>query len=362
MIQALLYMTLGLCGLYILFTLLLMTGLFRLAKHNNTAQPFVTVVIAARNEAVNIKSCLQALKLQSYPSQKIEIILVNDRSTDRTIEQAQNCTLPNLTIISVTHQDHLCPKKNALHQGIMASQGEIILTTDADCAPEPYWIQNTIQCFTPPIGMIVGYAPLLAPPGLFNPLLGVPSLVVAALSAGSIGLGFPLTCSGRNLAYRRKAYDDVHGFEGVGHILGGDDVYLMNKIAKSAYHIAFHHSPNAKVPSSVHTDNQLNRQVRYQSKSLHYDTNALLPALAVYIFHLILFLLPLWFLYFPSAFYTVGLCLVLKSTADMAVLTVAAKRFGSLQQFIWFPILEAILVPYVVIFCALGALMPTKWK
>lgn len=362
MIQVIIDITIVLCGLYIFFTLLLTAGLFRWAKRTHTAQPPITVIIPARNEENNIKQCLRALQLQTYPPQKTEIILVNDRSTDRTVKYAQSCNLSNLRIVSANPQEDLCPKKNAIHQGIMASNGEIILTTDADCQPEPAWIENTIACFGPSIGMVAGYAPLHPPPNRLSPLLGLQSLVVAALSAGSIGLGFPLTCSGRNLSYRRKAYDDVQGFEGVNHILGGDDVYLMNKIANSPYQIVFNHPANASVPSAAHTDNQLNRQVRYQSKSPHYGVNVLLPALAVYIFHLILFLSPLLFFHTPNGFYTIGVCFILKAMADIVFLTTAAKQFDCIKQMIWLPILEALLVPYIVIVCALGALMPTKWK
>jgi len=356
------YITFGLCGFYVLFTVLLCLGLFRIAKRNAHAAPLISVIIPAKNEENNILHCLNALAKQTYPHNKTEIILVNDRSTDLTVEQAQLSKLSNLKMITVEQQTHLCPKKNALHQGILASSGEIIFTTDADCRPESDWITSTVQCFTPSVGMILGYAPLLTPTNYFNPLLSFQSLVVAALSAGGAGIGLPLTCTGRNLSYRRNAYDAVNGFEEVGHVIGGDDVYLMNKIAQTHFKIAFNLSPNASVPSQVHTDSQFNRQLRYQSKSLRYGFSVLLPALAVYIFHLIFFLVPLWAIYSPEALYAVSFCFFTKVTVDALFLSLAAKRFGNLRQMIWFPFLEILLLPYIVIVCALGALMPTKWK
>lgn len=354
--------TIALCALYDALCLLLTVGLFRTAKHQNTTSHSVTVIIPAKNEENNIQACLEALSKQNYATEKAEIIVVNDHSTDRTINRAQQTQLPNLKIVSVTTQDHLCPKKNAIHQGIKASSGEIILTTDADCRPEPHWISDTVKCFTPPIGMVMGYAPLRASSAQLNPLLELQSLVVAALSAGSTGIGFPLTCTGRNLAYRRKAYDDVNGFDGFGHIIGGDDIYLMQKMAQTPYKIAFNLSPLANVPSQVHTDNQFNRQLRYQSKSLHYGPRVLLLALAVYIFHLILMLSPVWFCYLPTTWNSVGYCFLAKITADALFLGLAAQRFHCLKKMVWFPVLEVILFPYIVIVCALGALVPTKWK
>ena len=362
MTTAITYITFGLCGFYVLFTGLLCLGLFRFAKHIPFSNLLVSIIIPAKNEEKNILSCLNALAQQTYPHNKTEIILVNDCSTDQTVTQALLSKLPNLKIITADQQIHICPKKNAIHQGILASSGEIILTTDADCRPEPDWITTTIQCFTPLVGMVLGYAPLLPDGNRFTLLLSLQSLVVAALSAGSAGIGFPLTCSGRNLAYRRKAYDAVNGFDGVGHIIGGDDVYLMNKIAKTHYKTVFNLAPRSRVPSHVHTDRQFNRQLRYQSKSLHYGPSVLLPALAVYIFHLIFFLLPLWACYIPTAVYPIFLCFLIKLIVDALFLGIAAKRFGHLDQMIWFPFLEMALLPYIVIVCALGALMPTKWK
>lgn len=356
------YITVGLCGFYVLLTGLLCLGLFRLAKRTDLSSPLISIIIPAKNEENNILSCLNALAQQTYPHSKIEIILVNDRSTDQTVVQAQLSPLSNLKIITVEQQTHICPKKNAIHQGILASAGEIILTTDADCHPEPDWVNTTIQCFTPSVGMVLGYAPLLTTATHATPLLSLQSLVVAALSAGSAGIGFPMTCTGRNLAYRRKTYDAVNGFEGIGHIIGGDDVYLMNKIAQTPYKIVFNLAPKSSVLSHVHTDNQFNRQLRYQSKSLHYGLSLLLPALAVYIFHLIFFLVPVWAIYTPAALNAVVYCFIAKVFVDALFLGIAAKRFGCFRQMIWFPFLEMVLLPYIVIVCALGALMPTKWK
>jgi biofilm PGA synthesis N-glycosyltransferase PgaC len=362
MIEVIINTALVLCGMYVLVVLFLLFGLFRLATFQNPIDLPVTVIISAKNEENNIAACLAALKEQTYPSDKTEIIVVNDRSLDRTEELAQSAGILGLKIITIAEQIYPCPKKNAIHHGVMASRGEILFTTDADCRPEPEWISSTIRCFAPKVGMIIGYAPLRAAQGFFSPLVSLQGLAVAALSAGSAGMRFPLACSGRNLAYRRSAYDAVGGFEGVGHRVGGDDVYLMNKIAKTPYQIAFNLSTDGAVPSQVHTDNQFNRQVRYQSKTRHFGLGTLVPSLAVYIFHLILFLLPVWLFYAPTESYAIGLCFLVKVIADAGFLSVAAKRFGCFRHMIWFPLFEFLLFPYIVIICAMGTITPPRWK
>lgn len=355
-------LTLALTLSYILLVGVLCIGLFRPATQSNTTLNTISVLIPARNEASNISACLQALAKQTYPRDKIEIILINDRSTDQTRQIAQSQPIQNLKVVEVTEQKYQCPKKNALDLGISCSKNDLILTTDADCRPPPHWIASTVRCFGPEMGMVMGLAPLIPQPGLLNHLFGIQSLVVAALSAGSAGVGYPLTCTGRNLAYRREAFTCVNGFEGVGHLLGGDDVYLMQKIAKTPYKIGFNQDQQAAVPSNVHPDRQFTRQIRYQSKTPHYGFAVLLPALAVYIFHLILFLVPFGIWPTEQHVDTLVFCFMAKTVCDATFLTLAAARFADFRQLIWFPLLELLLYPYIVIVCALGALIPSKWK
>lgn len=355
-------LVLVLCAFYTILIGLFVWGLWQNAPQTNESQPLASVIIPAKNEANNITNCLNALAIQTYPHNKVEIILVNDRSTDQTVACAQRLGLQNLKIITITEQIYDCPKKNAIHHGFLACKGEIIFTTDADCRPEPEWLSDKIKCFTPTVGLVMGYAPLIAPKGILNTLLSLQSLVVGMLSASGAGIGLPITCTGRNLAYRREAFDEVNGYEGVGHIIGGDDIYIMQKITKTRFKIVFHDSPNARVPSNVHQDHQFNRQLRYQSKSFHYGPTVLLPALAVYIFHFILFGIPAWVWFCPALFQPLLVCLCVKTFADATYFLATTKRFGQWNNLKWFPLIETILYPYIVIVCALGALMPKKWK
>ena len=90
--------------LYIIFTLLLLAGMARASTCAKTGrQPFVSVVIAARNEEAVIISCLTAAAEQDYPSGMFEIIAVDDRSVDRTGELMRQFSTHrhNVTIISI---------------------------------------------------------------------------------------------------------------------------------------------------------------------------------------------------------------------------------------------------------------------
>ena len=110
----------------------------------------ISVIIPARNEAQNIGACLQSIIAQSYPKEFFEIIVVDDHSTDTTAEVVLSFNLPNIKLISL--KDFIVSgkinsyKKKAIEIAIQQSNGELIVTTDADCIVPENWLQ-TIAAF-----------------------------------------------------------------------------------------------------------------------------------------------------------------------------------------------------------------------
>src|SRR6187401_223408 len=69
--------------------------------------PSITVLVCARNEENSISKCILSLAALDYPTEKIELLIVNDRSTDRTndILSEWKAKLPNLRILETTEPD-----------------------------------------------------------------------------------------------------------------------------------------------------------------------------------------------------------------------------------------------------------------
>ena len=107
------YSATSLCAVYFMLTAILLFGLFRRSRSVNTPRVSVSIIVPARNEAANIDACLQALATQTYPDDLMEIIVVDDRSTDDTAARIDKWTrcLSNLSRVSVTQQNCACPKK-----------------------------------------------------------------------------------------------------------------------------------------------------------------------------------------------------------------------------------------------------------
>lgn len=108
--------------------------------------PRVSLVIPARNEGDHIEACLRGLKKQTYSN--LEVILVNDRSTDHTGEVMQRYTnaSPNWQYIEIKSlPEGWLGKNHALEQGGLKATGEYIVFTDGDVTYEPHTILTTMQ-------------------------------------------------------------------------------------------------------------------------------------------------------------------------------------------------------------------------
>ncbi|MBL0357556.1 MAG: glycosyltransferase [Chitinophagaceae bacterium] len=119
-------------------------------KHTSiTGQPpTFSIIIPARNEAQNIKACLDSICNQSYPKELYEIIVVDDHSTDNSAAIIQQYKTQNVKLISLS--EHIDTgllnsyKKKAIEIAIAQSTGEMIVTTDADCYAPENWLQKLL--------------------------------------------------------------------------------------------------------------------------------------------------------------------------------------------------------------------------
>ena len=103
------------------------------------AQPFVSVVVPARNEARNIERCIRSLGQSAYDD--FEIVVVDDRSNDGTADLARNVGPGRAKSLRVVAGQALpagwTGKPWACHQGFREARGDVLLFTDADTCHGP---------------------------------------------------------------------------------------------------------------------------------------------------------------------------------------------------------------------------------
>ncbi len=233
-----LFLSLGVYTVYVLFFL---AGLLRLkqAEDNDKLElPFVSVIVAARNEEKFLPALLKDLSKQDYPKDKIEFLIVDDRSTDDTWtiitkHEQTDKRFKGLQIRAVN--PHLVSKKNALTQAIDKARGEIIITTDADCRVPDTWVYSMQNHFNSETGAVVGYSRVAKGDGsLFARYQQVDFLALMSANAGSLGWGRVVSGSGQNMAFRKNLFNKVGGYQDISDNPSGDDVFLIVQIGKLA--------------------------------------------------------------------------------------------------------------------------------
>ncbi|MBL7994456.1 glycosyltransferase [bacterium] len=227
---------------YLVMSLLYLIGLFLPARNNNLSQPFVSVLIAARNEQNNIIRCLESVVNQTYPKDLFEVIVIDDRSADNTALLVSEFSRLNLHVKMICVSDKpekISGKKNALSIGINESKGEILLFTDADCRVKDSWVAGMVSCFLEDVGVVIGYSEVESKT-FFERWQELDFLTLMSAACGITNLGFPLAASGQNLAYRRKAFDAVGGFEKIIERISGDDTLMIQLIKRyTSYRTVF---------------------------------------------------------------------------------------------------------------------------
>jgi lipopolysaccharide/colanic/teichoic acid biosynthesis glycosyltransferase/GT2 family glycosyltransferase len=101
------------------------------------------VIVPAYNAEATLGDCLAALQVQSLSRDRYEVIVVDDGSTDRTAEVARRRG------VRLIRQPNAGPAA-ARNRGVQAARGDILLFTDADCAPAADWIERMTEPFRTP--------------------------------------------------------------------------------------------------------------------------------------------------------------------------------------------------------------------
>lgn len=167
--------------------------------------PFVSVVVPVYNGERTLRDCLEALSIQSYPNDCLEILVVDNNSTDRSQEIALE--LPKVQLLSQTKIQNSYVARN---MGVEHASGEIVAFTDADCIPAPDWLSQLVAPFQDPDVLAVGGIIQDAEPGnLVERFVGEQNLIGKYLSSPDQFLKPMVTA---NAAYRKEALISLNGF------------------------------------------------------------------------------------------------------------------------------------------------------
>ena len=347
---------------------------------NNKLKTRISVIIPARNEAENIAACLDSICDQSYPPSLFEVLVVDDHSTDNTASIVRPYQNKNVNLISLKDfvGDELNSyKKKAIEIAIARSTGELIVTTDADCLVKKNWLQ-TIAAF------YEAYDPaFIAAPVAINCsnrfieiFQALDFMTLQGITGASVYKNIHSMCNGANLAYTKKAFEEVGGFTGIDNIASGDDMLLMHKIYKQwpgkvmylkSKEVIVHTAPVHSVKAFF------NQRIRWASKADKYDDKRIfIVLLIVYLVNALLLFLPIMALVVHVQYSIFNIrysiievwitLLLLKTFAELVFLYPVARFFNK-RSLLWlFPLMQPFHILYTVIAGWLGKFGTYKWK
>jgi cellulose synthase/poly-beta-1,6-N-acetylglucosamine synthase-like glycosyltransferase len=312
----------------------------------------VSVVVAARDEEKALPSLLQDLQRQDYPAALFEVIIVDDFSTDKTAALGKNLG-KNSRMIQPACLSENSSKKTAIATGVAAAQNELILVTDADCRVGESWV-STHAAFYNQTGASFIAAPVryTYQSSLLQVLQTLDFITLQGITAASVSANFGMMCNGANLAYTKKAFEDVNGFENIDNIPTGDDMLLMQKIWKrDPGKIAYLKSKGAIVSTAaVHTWREfIMQRQRWASKTLVYEDKRLIAVLGfVLLLNLAPFVLLVAGFFDPTAFLFLFLYLLLKGVIEWPFVASVARFYGEQKLMRYFLLLQPLHVVYTV--------------
>lgn len=327
-------------------------------------QTKISIIIPARNEAANIRQCLQSILRQNYPSHLFEVIVVDDNSEDNTAAIVK--AFPNVKYLLLNDADR-AHKKKALALGISNSNGELIVTTDADCIVPSDWLKTIAAKYeaTDPV-MIIAPVIFNTNNSLLEIFQSIDFMTMQGITAAAHQLRMGNMSNGANLAFSSDAFQAVNGYEGIDHLASGDDYLLMMKLQhKFPNRIAYIKSKAAIVETAPQKSwkDFFNQRIRWASKSGKYDDRTLTTILVlVYLFNLSFLALAAAAIF--NNFYWEVLLLMLTSKIfiELYFLFPVASFFHKKRQLWIFPFLQPLHILYIITAGFLGFFGVYSWK
>lgn len=354
---------------YCLLILFYWYGYNRIPYSKELSQPAYkfSILIAARNEALNISKCLDAILQQNYPVNFYEVIVINDQSDDNTRAIVEDYMLKhnNVRLLN-TASEQAEGKKMAVTMGFKYANHDYCILTDADCRVPNTWLMAFNSFLVNNQAQFI-YAPVtFTGKSLFEKIQSLEFAGLVGIGAAAIQLKNPNMCSAANMLVKKSAFNAVNGYQGNLDIGSGDDEYLLHKIFKKyPNQVFFLKSYQAIVETGANaTLKQLTDQRRrWVSKSTKYENRYITAVLVgAYLFNfsiafnLIYGIFSHWFLW-------LGLIqLVIKALTEGAFLFFVTKLFNK-QKLLWLlPLAEPLHIIYVLVIGIWANVKMYNWK
>lgn len=203
--------------------------------------PEVSVLIPARNEEKNIGRCLESFVKQDYP--KLEIIVVDDRSTDKTAQIVTDFSARhnNIKLLQIRQ----CPegwsgKNHAITRGMQIARGKYLIFTDADTYHYPYCVKSAVKYAIDNKVDLLSINPHLVTKSFWEnvimPVAGAVLMIWYPLEKINNGSGNYSYANGQFILFNHETYSKIGGHSSVKEELL-EDLALARKIKQENFNL-----------------------------------------------------------------------------------------------------------------------------
>lgn len=345
--------------LYFFVIIMLITGIIRLlrsAQEEKDYEPSTafSILIPVRNEEKRITDLLKSLKELNYPKDLIEVVFLDDESTDTTGQKIKwfisNSDF-NVSYLVIKRIDGVAPKKNLIEKGVEQAKHEYILLLDADVNFSPSLLKGYNNVILESkADFIPGLVHLnyWERESVFSRVQALDFAGLISIGLGMAGLKNPSLCNGANLCFKKSSFLDVGGYSQYNHILSGDDVFLLEKMKKSGKLIIYNLNELSMVLTTPKPTFNLflKQRARWGSKNFLYkNVGLMMLQLMFYSYYVLFFIIPLlsgikailpWFLL--KSLFDAGLVYPFLKKFDKDRFLLRSLFVTELFQFIYLPL------------------------
>lgn len=189
----------------------------------------VTIIVPARNEEHNILNTLKAVYLQDYPTDFLELIIVDDHSTDATVQLLSE-VFPQCKIVKLNAS--MEGKKQAVLSGVQHATYDIIINLDADCIPvSNQWLKTIVSSLIKSEHIAVTAPVIYTSNGsIWQNMEATENLAMMFITGAAYSAKWFQMANGGNLAFYKKEFLMLNPYRDNMHLGSGDDMFLFEKI------------------------------------------------------------------------------------------------------------------------------------
>jgi glycosyltransferase involved in cell wall biosynthesis len=306
------------------------------AKTKNAKLP-VSIIIAARDEAKNLKKNLPLILQQNYF--QFEVIIANDYSDDNTIDIIKffQQDYSNLALINNVGKQG---KKSALTSAILSSKYERLLLIDADCYPTSNrWIELMTLNFSQEKQIVLGLGMYKKERNISNSFIRYDTMIIALQYISAALTGNTYMGVGRNLAYTKELWNKNDGFNTHKNIISGDDdLFISQASTKNNTAICTHPESVTISDSAKSFYEYIKQKARHLNTTHKYNFAGLFHSGGELVFRTLFFLSTLIFINSDIFFALLSILII-----RLILITIIIRLFSR-------KINNEIPIPYIIIF------------